>query len=446
MKERQLQNFAKRLGSSLSSHQIIQGFSIDSRKIKEGEIFFALKGAKVDGHDFLKEVAAKKALAAVVSKHFHGSAEGLPLILVDDVLETMRELAREEFARHGKKIAIAVTGSVGKTTTKEFIAALLAKRFKVGKTPGSCNSQATLPLSILNFEGDEEVLVLEMGMSRHKEIERLVQIAPPDIALINKIALAHAAFFPGGKEEIARAKSEILSQPQTKLAIMHQQTAQFKAIKEIPCNKLCFSLEPGADYSLFQKEGKWTVVEKGIPSPLFTLPFQESHLCENFVGAVVVARSLGMSWEEIYTGAAELKPFSKRFEKVEKGNVLFINDSYNANPESMQAALSNLPLPKKGRKTIAVLGEMRELGVFSKQCHQEIGKYALKAADEVLCFGKECLPIFELFKEVGRPAEITEDFAELYKCLYQKIQPGDVVLIKGSNSLQLWRLLDEESK
>lgn len=188
------------------------------------------------------------------------------------------------------------------------------------------------------------------------------------------------------------------------------------------------------------------MIERGEKTRLFSLPFEASHLCENFLAAAAVCRTLGLDWEEIFSKSSKLSPYKMRFERIEKKGVVYINDSYNANPASVTAALRNLPKPIKGGKTWAVLGEMRELGAFSKEAHEQIGKEASLHVDELLCLGKECLPLFDVFLAQGLPAFYFDELADLKQALAQKVQEGDVVLIKASKSLQMWKVLEEEKK
>jgi UDP-N-acetylmuramoyl-tripeptide--D-alanyl-D-alanine ligase len=340
---------------------------------------------------------------------------------------------------------IGVTGSVGKTTTKEFIATLLEGKFRVGKTPGNANSQVGIPLTILNSEGNEEVFVMEMGMSMPHEIEKLIGIAPPEVCIITKIALAHAAFFPDGLEGIAAAKAEILSHPITRLAILNHQVLSFKAFRQVDCSKMTFGLEEdanGCDFVLCRENGNFYVKEKGERTFTFALPFAASHLCENFMGAAAVARSLGMTWSEIVAQAQKLTVYKRRFETVEKEGIIFVNDSYNANSISMKAALSNLPVPAAGKKRIAVLGAMKELGVYTEQSHYEVAKIALSHIDHLLCLGEECITMVDLFQKEGRPVEHFLEFDSIKTRVFELAEKGDVVLIKGANSKKLWQILE----
>jgi UDP-N-acetylmuramoyl-tripeptide--D-alanyl-D-alanine ligase len=441
----ELRQLTKWLGQPETRSEIVRGFKQNSQEILPGDLFFALKGEKVNGHDYLAEVAAKGGVGALVSKDYQGKEFGLILIRVEDVTQAMHQLAKTLHSIRKTRV-IGVTGSVGKTTTKEFIATLLAGRFRVAKTPGNANSQVGVPLSILNAEGDEEVFVMEMGMSLRHEIEKLVAIAPPEIAIITKIALAHAAFFPDGIEGIAAAKTEILSHPATRLGILNHQVAGFSAAQEKNCLKMTYGLQeeaPESDIILCRENTHFYVREKSERTSSFTLPFTANHLCENFLGAAVVARQMGMEWPEIVLQAQKLTPFKRRFEQVEKQGIIFINDSYNANVTSMKAALTNLPQPSSGKKRIAVLGAMKELGHFTEQSHLEVAHIALSQVDHLLCFGEECITMVEVFQKEGKPAEFFETFSDLKSRVFEVATAGDVVLLKGSNSKRLWQILED---
>ncbi len=370
------------------------GYQIDSRLILPGNLFFAIRGAKHDGHDFLKQVRSLGAYGAVVAKNYLGEDFGLRLFRVDDVGDTLRNLAQKSLAETKIQI-VGVTGSVGKTTTKDFIATLLEGKFRVGKTNESQNSKLTFPLTILNRARDVEVLVLEMGMSEMGDIERLVKIAPPDVAVLTKVGLAHAAYFPGGVEEIARGKLQIFSHPKT------------FAIADSDYGLPRVSIFRGEDYSIFQ----------------------EAHLNHNFAAAVEVARYFGMTHDEIQGRIPFLQLPKMRLEKIEKNGILFINDAYNANPESMKAALLCLQTCV-ARKKIAVLGSMLELGKFSAASHREIGERASQIVDHLLVIGNE-----------WTYGERFIDHESLSVRLKEIMGEGDVVLIKGSRGMCMEKVL-----
>jgi UDP-N-acetylmuramoyl-tripeptide--D-alanyl-D-alanine ligase len=438
-----LRDLARHLGVFCESELQISGYQVDSRMIQPGELFFSLKGEKNDGHFFLAEAAHRGAVGAVVSKGYLGSVGGLILLGVEDVLGSLQELARQSMAERPVPI-IGITGSVGKTTTKEFLATLLEGKFRTGKSPSSYNSKITFPLNLLNRTGDEQVLVLELGMSAPNEILNLVQIAPPDIALLTKVALSHAVHFPDGLSGIARAKGEIFSQQQTKKAILDFECLQYQeVINSIHAEKVTFSTQDAtADYFLSFAEGRYRMDERGVRAFEFELPFKEGHLLQNFAAAIAAARQMGMQWEEIERQIPRLHLPKMRFEQFEKSGVWFINDAYNANPASMRAALENLPEPKEGGKRIAVLGTMKELGIFSVESHQEIGRLAQKRVDVLLCLGEETTPLCEAYRESMKPAELFIDHLMIAEKLNEIMRPGDVVLLKGSRSMQMEKLLE----
>ncbi len=443
MAEFDFAQIAKWLDSDTNVSGKVRSFKQDSREVLPGDLFFALKGEKVDGHTYLKEIAAKRAVGAVVSKEYKGEDFGLALVRVENVIAALHKLAKAVHALRTVRV-VGVTGSVGKTTTKEFIATLLEGKFRVGKTPGNANSQVGVPLSILNSGGDEEVFVLEMGMSMPHEIEKLIDIAPPEVAIITKIALAHAAFFSNGMEGIAAAKAEILSHPSTRLGILNHQVAPFSSAKNGSCLKMTYGLEEAGDGDfLLCREGmNYFAKERNERTPIFALPFSASHLCENFIGAAAVARAMGMQWSEIIPQAQKLTVYKRRFERVEREGIVFINDSYNANATSMRAALTNLPLPREGKKRIAVLGSMKELGAHTEQCHRDVATIALGHVDHLLCFGEECLTMVDVFERAQKPVEYFEEFNALKRRVFEVAEEGDVVLIKGSNSKRMWMILE----
>jgi len=442
---RQLRELENYFGKDSSNEKIIEGFAVDSRKVKPGFVFFALAGEKVDGHDFLIDAFKNGAIAAVVSSSFSERFPGHTLLNVDDVLDTLQTLGREVLSTQNNRI-VAITGSMGKTTTKEFTATLLSAKYKVFKTPGNANSQIGLPLSLLNRKDlGEEIMVLEMGMMGHGQIARLVEIAPPELAVITKIAPAHLEFFPNGLEGIAEAKSEILSHPNTEYAIINSNGLVYESItfRGNSC-KTYYSLE--RDFSTdhwMESEGSQIRICRDVEkSPWLILPFDAPHLRENFIAAALVARYFGLSWEEIASACLKLELFEKRFEKIERDGVIFINDSYNANPESMKLAISNLPKPENGGRTIFALGHMVELGSSSESAHREIGEYAHKYGDRLFCLGEKCLPMKEAFEKSDKPVEHFEDIKSMQKSLFSELKKGDVVLIKASNSVGLWRILE----
>ena len=432
MKNTPLNEIAKLLGVALKASMPVAGFQIDSRLVEPQDLFFALSGERTDGHQFLKEVKARGAIAAVVSREYLGPDEGLVLLPVDDVLMSLQALAAH-FAREGRAKIVGITGSMGKTTTKDFAACLLEGKFRVGKTFASYNTRLTLPITVLNMRGDEEILVLEMGMGEAGDIAKLVAIAPPDVAVLTKVGLAHYGALFGSIADIARAKGEIFSHPKTKKAIFYHGFPGEARGKS-------FSLDcRDADYFFLGD----VVQERGGEAFRFDLPFTQMHVRSNFLAAVAVARSFGMRWEEIAKQVPKLRLPKMRLEQFEKEEIVFNNDAYNANPESTMAALSCLPEPKTGGKRIAVLGRMVDLGPFSKSCHEEVGRFAQKRIDCLLTYGEEARVLSKAFADGQRTAEHFEDFERLCARLKEWMRPGDVVLVKGSRDLRMERVFEK---
>jgi UDP-N-acetylmuramoyl-tripeptide--D-alanyl-D-alanine ligase len=424
LKNISLSQVAKILEVPVGCDSQVTGYQIDSRLVGEGELFFALKGAKSDGHDFLAEVRAKGAVGAVVSKGYQGPDFGLILLPVEDVVASLQNLARV-LMQGCKARVVAITGSLGKTTTKEFTAALLGARFKVGKTPFNYNTKLTVPITLLNRKGDEEVLVLEMGMSEPGDLEKLISICPPDVAVLTTVALVHAAFFPRGILDIAEGKGQIFSSPRTQCAIFSHGLYDYPEVVSKICGKrISFSTtNRAADLFLSQE-----LVD--------VCPFKEPHVLHNFLAAVAVAREMGLSWEEIYAKAPELRLPKMRLERIEKGGVLFINDAYNANPDSMKAALSCLPKPQNGGRRVAVLGRMVDLGPDSEKLHEAVGEFAAAHVDHLFVMGEEALPIYLAFQK-QKQAELFVQFEAMAERLKAFLRPGDVVLVKASRVMQM---------
>ena len=432
-----LGEIGKVLGVSVEEAEV-EGFVCDSKQVKKGSLFFALRGKKFDGHKFLSEVALKGGVAAVVDNDYKGGTFGLKLIRVPDVVEALQKLAQVAHAKR-KGIVIAITGSIGKTTTKEFLASLLETKFKVSKTPGNANSQVGLPLFVLNNKEEYEVLVIEMGMSQVGEMAKLVEIVPPDIALLTKIGRAHVGYFSDGQEGVVREKSVIFSHPKTKVGVINAHALQFKRLQELFLpKKITFGFGFSADVVL--KKG-WFIEDKGQETRQFELPFDEDHFAENFAAAATVAREMGIEWEDIFRKARFLKGFQLRFEKIEKNGVTFINDCYNASPEAALAAIKSLPFPSMGGKTVAILGELEGQGVYSEESHKEVAELAATRVDHAFLLGKECLPMLGIFKQAGKTVEFFSDLEVLKNVVFDVLKPGDVVLIKGANYTKLWQLL-----
>ncbi|MCH9608881.1 MAG: UDP-N-acetylmuramoyl-tripeptide--D-alanyl-D-alanine ligase [Chlamydiales bacterium] len=417
MKPLPLSTIAKFLKIPHRSKVIIRGGAIDSRLVEKGDLFFAVKGKQVDGHIFLKDVAQKEGAAAVVDATYCGEDFGLPLLRVPDVTQAL-QIVGHQLLKTMDATVVAITGTLGKTSTKNFAKCLLETKYKVFATPRSYNSQLTLPLSLFLADGDEEVLLLEMGMTEPGQIRKLVEVAPPDIALLTSVALQHVDHFPDGLRGIAREKGSIFSHEKTTLALLPKDLPFFDEIVKIgTCHKLPFTIDHPFDQ----------------PIPGFK---------QNLAAAIALAKALDVPQEEIEKGAQQVKSPPMRFERMEREGVVFINDAYNANPNSVLAAFASLPLPKPGGQTIAVLSEMDALASYTVEGHQMVAKAALKAIDSLLCIGERCKIIEEIWKKEGRSIECFACRNALKKRLFEIVHSGDVVLLKGARSYSLDVILD----
>jgi len=417
---------------------------VDSRNLQSGDLFFAIPGARTDGHHYLEQAAKGGAVGAVINANFRGPIpQHLPVLRVDDTLSSLQALAREA-VRQLNPTVIAVTGSYGKTTTKEFVASFLSLRHKTAATPGSQNSQIGLPMSILNtLRPDTPYLVVEMGMDQAGGIRRLTKIAPPDIALITTIGLAHAENFENFAD-IAHAKAEVFEHPKTSICLYnadspHADILDTKAKRD----KRTFSMHEKSDafWSLSIENEMLFITEASavfqLPCPKFTSP----HVYENLLAAIAAARSAGVNWEDIEHSLSSLKLPERRLEPISLGNIHFINDSFNASEVPTRSALTVLSTYTPSRR-VAVIGQMLNLGRFSHECHYRVGLHALTSADALYCIGKECETVVNVWKDAGRPVYWTLSLEELTEQLKQDLREGDVVLLKGSRSNHLWKILD----
>lgn len=398
----------------------IASFSQDSRLVDRGGLFFALCGARAAGTDHLAEVAKRGGYAAVVPLDYRGPDYGLVLLYVPDPLAAMHHLARSALLERQSRV-IGITGSAGKTTTRHFLTQLLEDHFYVAASPKNYNAQATMPLVILNSEGSEDFLVLEMGLDHPGELAKLVAVAPTDYAVLSTITLAHY-FSPTSTfqtmDEVAAEKAQILSS-KTRFAVIHRDAAAYPAVRE-RCH---------CDHTLFP-------VARDIKTP-----FRAGPLRECLSGAIEMALHLGVPMESIIAKVPLLHTFERRWEKAVFQGITFINDAYNSNPLACTMALRHLPKPKSGGKSIAVLGVMPDLGEYSLVGHRQVGREALQYVDEVLCFGEECRAIIQLFTREGKYGKLYTSRPELKRAVLQRAKEGDVVLVKGGNCCRLWEIV-----
>jgi UDP-N-acetylmuramoyl-tripeptide--D-alanyl-D-alanine ligase len=419
---------------------------VDTRLLKPGDLFFALPGARVHGHHFVYEALDKGASGAVVGEEFipHESTSKGNIFYVPDPLAALQDLARRKMAAYEGQV-IAITGSVGKTTTKEFLCQLLSGRYRVCSTPGNSNSQIGLPLAILNHVSlDSDIFVAEMGMTHPGNISTLVSIAPPHMALLTSVALVHAENF-SSLDAIAGAKAEIFSHPRTHLAIIHENACQHPSLAAaVKCPMVTFgSHESHATFTMVQDRTSISLCYKDQPVaaiPIAHVLGMHNHL--NLMAASIAAFHMGIPWDEIPEQAKCCQLPKKRLQLKAKNGITFIDDSYNASAASVKASLECMASMPAGKR-IAVLGQMMELGAFSTACHAEVAALALDSADVAIFMGKAFADVDALAKHATKVCVHASTHAEIVCVLRAMASPGDVVLLKGSNSAHMGLVFDK---
>jgi UDP-N-acetylmuramoyl-tripeptide--D-alanyl-D-alanine ligase len=431
------------------SQSIAEGYSIDSRTVQPGEIFFAVKGEKLDGHDFVDQALSKGALTAVIASRQKGRyPSGASLIAVDDTLVALQTLAAA-VRRLWAKPLIGVTGSAGKTTTKEVIAHVLATRFRVFKSEGNFNNHFGLPLMLLKIEPEHDLAVIEMGMSHPGEIAALAKIAQPDIGVVTNVAPVHLEYFKS-IAEIARAKYELIqSLPARGTAILNaddEYVAQFG--RDFHGNVITYGFHATADVRAenFRSQGlfgsSFDLVIGGCREPA-TLPLLGAHNVANALAAVSVSVERGLAPSEAVTALATITPADKRGQVVKVGNISVVNDCYNSNPKALDAMVDALATTP-GARRIVVAGEMLELGPSAEAMHRLCGRHLAQNGIDVL-LGVRGLAerIVESASESGIRAEFVATPEEAGEWLARETRPGDVVLLKASRGVKLERALEK---
>lgn len=427
------------------------GVCTDSRKVAKNDIFFALCGEKFDGHVFARSSVESGAVCAVVSKK---TDEDFPQILVSDTKKALGDLAANYYARF-PSLTVGITGSVGKTTTKEFIAAVLSQKYNTAKTAGNFNNEIGLPLTLLSFAPPQNALALEMGMSNRGEISRLTHIARPDIGIITNIGSSHLENL-GTRENIALAKLEITEgMKDGAYLILNGDEPLLKNLKDIKTKNIYAStLDKNCDIFAYNiREERESIVfdctarfkEREMKD--IVIPTIGKHNVYNALYAIAVGLISEMDEESIRRGLLCFTQCAMRGNITKKNGITIIEDCYNASPESMRASIDTLSHVANGARRIAFLGDMRELGNDSAKMHFSVGEYAAKSGvDMIFTFGKSALDIAEGAISAGFShenifsIENTDDEENAAEALKNVFKPGDVVLFKASRALKLERI------
>jgi UDP-N-acetylmuramoyl-tripeptide--D-alanyl-D-alanine ligase len=447
-----LAQIAKLAGGSISADNtsvIVSRVSTDSRTLQAGDLFVPLRGENFDGHKFIEQAAERGAAGAMVEENWKGKVpRGFALIRVQDTLVGYQTLAANYRASLPLRV-IAITGSNGKTSTKDFVAATLAKKFRVTKTEGNFNNHVGLPQTILAAKRDDEIAVWEIGMNHPGEIAALAKLAAPDVAIITNIGIAHIEFM-GSREAIAAEKgalAEAVAQEGT-LILNADDAFSEEIAKRTRARIVLAGIENGSvratDISQNSTGSEFTILE-GAHRCRAQLPVPGIHMVQNAMLAVAAGRAFSMSLEECAGGLASAPLTKARLQIREIDGIQFIDDSYNANPDSMKAALRTLvELDADGRR-IAVLGEMGELGTESERGHREVGETAAALrVDQLIAVGGAGALIAQSAQKAGLEKSVAVDSpAEAADLLGKSAVSGDLILIKGSRSARMERVLEE---
>jgi UDP-N-acetylmuramoyl-tripeptide--D-alanyl-D-alanine ligase len=428
--EFELRQVAQALGLNLESDARITGWSIDSRTIAPGDFFFALRGPNHDGNAYVEEVLAKGAVAAVANEAKPGT-----VLVVPDTLAALQSTAVWALQQWGGEV-IGVTGSAGKTSTKDVIAALLAASMPVGKTIGNLNNHVGVPLSILRLPGEARVAVLEMGMNHAGEIHALCAIAKPRIGVVTNVGHAHMEAFDS-IEGVAAAKRELIeSLPADGVAVLNADDPLVGKFREVHCGRtVTFGIETEADVRAQQVQ----LSDRGVSFTVAGAPFESAllgrHSVLNILAGIAVASLYDIRPAQLAGVVKGLTAPPMRGQRLEHSGVVILNDCYNSNPDAARVMIDVLrETPAKRR--IAVLGEMLELGRWSESLHRDVGSYVAKSGIDVLVgIRGEACHLVDAARKAGLAVDAAFFFPDAGSAgehLRSIAHPGDVILLKGS--------------
>ena len=446
-----------RPGRGLNPVARLAGVSIDSRTIRAGELFVAVHGPRHDGHDYLAEALQRGAVAAVVEEsQVSRFADALRdrSIVVADTFMALKQLARAVREAWGGKIA-GVTGSVGKTTTKEILAALLGAKLRILKSEGNFNNEYGLPLTLFRLEETHQAAVLEMGMSRRGELARLAEIARPDVGVVTRVAPAHLEFF-SSLDEIALAKRELIEglNGRQSTAVLNADDPRVAAFGPFaPGRVVTYGIDAPAFFSAAAIEDRGSLGSAfDYLSPegrvRLELPVPGRHAIYNALAALAAASVWNIGAADAQRVFATLRVPAMRGELLRFSNgAALINDSYNSSPAALHAMISVLAATPNFKRRILSAGEMRELGTASRALHREAGMYAAKTGkvDWVIGVSGDAEQIVEGAVAGGVPRAHTKFFAsseDAAKFLEEFVMPGDVLLVKGSRGVKMERIVE----
>lgn len=433
----------------------IDGAVIDSRIAEKNKLFIPIKGERYDAHDFIKDAIDHGATAIVSEKRPEElnirieelNKKGIAFIVTSSTMRAMRRLAAFNRDRSGIPI-IAVTGTSGKTTTKDLIASVLSQKYNVLKTEGNLNSVYGVPQTIMKIEPENEIAVIEMGMDQMGDIDSSIRFVKPQVAVITNIGKAHIEKL-GSQKNILKAKSEILKTlSDQETAILNGDDPLLATIEPHPFKIMRYGLHDDHDLNLKATNYKSDAngVSFDVGEEHYSLRFPGEHNIYNALCAVGIAKMYGLEPEQIQQGLDAFEPSDHRLNIIENNGIKIIDDTYNANPDSMKAALKTLhAYGSEGGRRIAVLGDMLELGEESLAGHLEVGREAARQADYLIGIGEKAKNIIRGAIEVragirGQYFKNNKDAAEFLK---KFLKPGDIILFKGSRGIHMEEIVEE---
>jgi len=434
---------AHQLGIALESGAEVTGWSVDSRTLRRGDLFFALRGPLNDGHAYVAEVLAKGAAGVVVDREV--AAAGI-VLRVEDSLAALQRLASGARREWGGDV-VAVTGSAGKTTVKETIAAMLAEAMSVAKSEGNLNNHVGLPLSLLRIDDRAQVAVMELGMNHAGEIRALAAIAHPQVGVVTNVGWAHIENFDS-IEEIAAAKRELVeSLGSSGTAVLNADDERVREFARVHSGRSVLygqsaDAEVRADGVEYRSDG----VKFAVDGVKFESPLTGRHGVSNLLAGLAVAGLYGITPALLTAAVAKMHPQKMRGERLQRGGVIVYNDCYNSNPDAARAMLEVLRDTPAGRR-IAVLGEMLELGRWAEPLHRDVGDYAVRCGVDVLVGirGASCYTL-DAAKRAGLRGDAAFFFehpSEAGQLLGRLARPGDAILFKGSRAVHVEEALEQ---
>jgi UDP-N-acetylmuramoyl-tripeptide--D-alanyl-D-alanine ligase len=427
----------------------VAGVSTDSRTVRPGDLFFAIRGESFDGHEYVEDAFAKGACAAVVSEArvAGGGPNGGPRLFVDDTVEALLRLSGWYRGRFDVPV-VAITGSNGKTTTKDMAASVLSRHYRTTKTRGNYNNHIGVPLTLFGIESEHEVAVVEMGMNHPGEIARLAEAARPSVGVVTNVSEAHMETMHD-VDTIASAKAELIEAlPADGVAVLNWDDERVRAMwTRGPANVMTFGLSPDA-------EVRATDVEAGAEGVSFELadggrvelPVPGRHNVMNALAAIAVGRAMGVPDDDAIAGLAEFEMSPMRMSVSSVGGMTVINDAYNCNPGSLKAALEVLVDAAGDRTAAAALGDMLELGDTSEESHREAGVRAAElGVDRLYLFGTEVSALAAGAVDAGMPSSrvnVYESKTALVETIRKELDELAVLLVKGSRGMRMEEVVE----